>query len=115
MKKFPPMNHNKAGSPPNLIPMNGPKIGPRAATLLNWYPPKHVPTHGEVLHPVHVHVGRRRFLRVRTPDVPVNPLAISPIGDRIQRNRRDDPQERSREYVHHPTSSHYPGPCDGLS
>src|SRR5437667_3096760 len=38
MKKFPPMIHNKAGSQPNVIPMNGPRIGPRAATLLNWYP-----------------------------------------------------------------------------
>src|SRR5207249_3318573 len=38
MKKFPPMIQRSAGSHPKVIPMNGPKIGPRAATLLNWYP-----------------------------------------------------------------------------
>src|SRR6266571_4284914 len=38
MKKFPPMIQRSAGSQPNVMPMNGPRIGPRAATLLNWYP-----------------------------------------------------------------------------
>src|SRR5712691_1884092 len=38
MKKFPAIIHNSAGSQPYVIPMNGPRIGPRAATLLNWYP-----------------------------------------------------------------------------
>src|SRR2546426_6950031 len=38
MRRSPPMIHRRAGSQPNVIPMNGPRIGPRAATLLNWYP-----------------------------------------------------------------------------
>src|SRR6266511_332297 len=38
MKKFPPMIQINAGSHTNVIPMNGPRIGPSAATLLNWYP-----------------------------------------------------------------------------
>src|SRR5216117_100200 len=38
MKKFPPIIHRSAGSHPNVTPMKGPKMGPSAATLLNWYP-----------------------------------------------------------------------------
>src|SRR5881396_499954 len=114
-EEVPADDPQQGGEPTKRNPNERTENRSKGRDAFELVPPKHVPTHGEVLHPVHVHVGRRRFLRVRTPDVPVNPLAISPIGDRIQRNRRDDPQERSREYVHHPTSSHYPGPCDGLS
>src|SRR2546428_13884274 len=38
MKKVPPIIQISPGNHRNVIPMNGPKIGPRAATLLHWSP-----------------------------------------------------------------------------
>src|SRR2546426_823330 len=57
--------------------------------------PEDVPTHGKVLHAVHVHVRRRRLLRAGSPHVPVDPLSIAPVRDSIQPDRDDDPQKRS--------------------
>src|SRR5207245_11463333 len=62
---------------------------------LKLIPPQDVPTHGKVLDAIHVHVRRRRLLRIGSPDVPIDPLPIAPVRNRIQHNRAHAPQKPS--------------------
>src|SRR5438876_4131328 len=77
--------------------------------------PQDVTAHREIFNPVHVHVSGRRLLRVGPPDVPVDPLAIAPIGARGDRDRCDDPQKRRFEYACHATPPTTQPLCDWLS
>src|SRR6266705_1475975 len=94
--------------PPVGDPDERPQNRPERRDALELVAPQDVPTHREVLDPVHVHVCGRGPLRVGLPHVPVDPLAVAPIGYPIQANRNDYPQERSSHKVGHSTASRIP-------
>ena len=94
-EEVPANDPQEGGDPTERDPDERAQNGPERRDALELVTPQHVPTHGKVLDTVHVHVGRRGLLRVGAPDVPVNPLPVSPVRDRIQSDSHDDPQKRS--------------------
>src|SRR5439155_1244510 len=109
-EEVPADNPQERGEPAKCDPDEWAQNGPERRDALELVTPKHVPTHRKVLDAVHVHVCRRRLLRVGAPNVPIDPLPISPVRDRIQSHRDDDPQKRSCQNVDHGTSSRLPEP-----
>src|SRR5881397_2688908 len=114
MKKFPPIIHRSAGSHPNVTPMKGPKMGPSAATLLNWYPQSTYRLTGKYSTPsMYMCAGvaffaldRQTFRSIHFP-YPQYATAYSPIVTTTHRNGVD----RMSTTVPPPGS---PTPCEEL-
>src|SRR3989441_10844915 len=94
-EKVPADDPNESGDPTERDADKRTENRSERGDALELIAPEDVPTHGKVLDAIHVHVRRRRLLRVGSPDVPVDPLPVSPVRDPIQSDRHDDPQKRS--------------------